>query len=417
MRYYTPTRLSENMRETPEGFLLCLDVPLTRTGAFVYGANETPLEADADGKITMWRNEEEVFSPDTIASFEGKPITIDHPEGFVGPDNWKELAVGVVQNVRRGSGADSDKLLGDLLITDAQAILLVKQGLREVSCGYEAEYTQVDAGEGQQSDIIGNHVALVERGRAGPTCAIHDNQEGKIKLMSKMSDLRAKLVKLVDEAMGGEDPKEKETKAGDAEGGVTPEQFAAVVARIDKIESILAGLKTGDEDPDATDPEKKGEGDPEKKTGDEGEGDISARLTAIEEVLKKLAAAESAETEGKVGDESNPEPKVISGDSAARAEILVPGKKFTSKGEALKAFADTKDGAAVLKTLTGDKAPDFKEGAETDRLLVAASEIVKAKRGAALAATKTIDSMNTIAAGDITPEMVNDKNAAFYGKK
>ena len=416
MRYYTPTRLSDNIRETPEGFLLCLDVPLTRTGAFVYGANETPLEADADGQITMWRSDEEVFSADTIASFEGKPITIDHPEGFVGPDNWKDLAVGIVQNVRRGSGGDSDKLLGDLLITDAQAILLVKNGLREVSCGYEAEYTQVAAGEGKQSDIIGNHVALVERGRAGPTCAIHDNEEGKVTLMKNLKDFKTKMVKLVDEAMGGEDPsKKEETKAGDAEGTVTPEQFAAVVERLDKLESIIANLKTGDEDP-----EKKGEGeDPENKTGDEGEGDIVSRLTAIEEVLKKLAAAESAETEGKVGDEGSvPDPKVISGDSAARAEILVPGKKLKSNAEVMNAFASTTEGAAVLKALTGDKAPaEFKDGAETDRLLVASSEIVKAKRGAALAATKTIDSMNTIAAGPMTPEMVNDKNAAFYGKK
>jgi len=176
MMYYITEQLSEHIGETPEGFLLCKDVPLTRTGVFEYTANEVPIEASLDGMVKIQRDDDEVFAQNTIASFEGKPVTINHPEGMVTPENWSELAHGVVQNVRRGDGEQSDLLLGDLLITTEKGIELVKSGLREVSCGYDAQYEQIEKGIGRQRDIIGNHIALVTKGRAGGRCAIQDGK-------------------------------------------------------------------------------------------------------------------------------------------------------------------------------------------------------------------------------------------------
>jgi hypothetical protein len=63
-----------------------------------------------------------------------------------------------------------------LLITTEKGIELVKAGLREVSCGYDAQYEQIEKGKGRQRDIIGNHVALVTKGRAGSRCTIQDNK-------------------------------------------------------------------------------------------------------------------------------------------------------------------------------------------------------------------------------------------------
>jgi len=176
MMYYITEQLSEHIGETPEGFLLCKDVPLTRTGVFEYTASEVPVEASLDGMVKIQRDDDEVFAQNTIASFEGKPVTINHPEGMVTPENWSELAHGIVQNVRRGQGEMSDLLLGDLLITTEKGIELVKAGLREVSCGYDAQYEQIEKGKGRQRDIIGNHVALVTKGRAGSRCTIQDNK-------------------------------------------------------------------------------------------------------------------------------------------------------------------------------------------------------------------------------------------------
>lgn len=70
----------------------------------------------------------------------------------------------------------SDLLLGDLLITTEKGIELVKSGLREVSCGYDAQYEQIEKGKGRQKEIIGNHIALVTKGRAGGRCAIQDGK-------------------------------------------------------------------------------------------------------------------------------------------------------------------------------------------------------------------------------------------------
>jgi uncharacterized protein len=176
MMYYITEQLSEHIGETPEGFLLCASVPLTRTGIFEYTASEVPVESGIDGMVKIQRDDDEVFAQNAIASFEGKPVTINHPEGMVTPENWNELTHGVVQNVRRGDGEQADLLLGDLLITTEKGIELVKAGLREVSCGYDAQYEQIEKGKGRQRDIIGNHVALVTKGRAGSRCTIQDNK-------------------------------------------------------------------------------------------------------------------------------------------------------------------------------------------------------------------------------------------------
>lgn len=144
----------------------------------MYGAGEVPVEAGRDGVVAISRDEDDVFSPTAMASFEGKPVTNDHPPlGMkVNPTNWRHLAIGDVNNVRRGDGAilDSNFLYADLIIKDADAIRDILDGKKEVSAGYDAEYEQLEPGRGRQHDIIGNHVALVDKGRCGPRCAIGD---------------------------------------------------------------------------------------------------------------------------------------------------------------------------------------------------------------------------------------------------
>ena len=172
-RWFAPERLSARQSMTPEGFLLCEAVPIARIGTLLYDESELvnedgPLiEGGAGGLVTIERNADEVFRVETIASFEGKPVTLAHPEDFVNPGNWRELSMGITQNVRRGDGVENDLMLADLLITDVQAIEDVRNGLRQVSCGYDAEYEQLAVGRGRQTNIVGNHVALVERGRCG----------------------------------------------------------------------------------------------------------------------------------------------------------------------------------------------------------------------------------------------------------
>ena len=162
--------------------MICTAVPIARTGEYEYNIAEgmSPgIEPGPDGTIISRREEDEVFAPAALASFEGKPVTLGHPPvDEVTPDDWRQYAVGHVTNVRRGEGDNADKVVADLVISDAAAIEAINGGLREVSCGYDVTVEQVEPGVERQTRIRGNHVALVDAGRAGPECAIKDSKGG-----------------------------------------------------------------------------------------------------------------------------------------------------------------------------------------------------------------------------------------------
>ena len=187
MHYYG-TRLSENIsRREPEGYLLCLNVPVARTGTQEYLPEELGLSPpchpersrgislpeNGSGLISVYRPESEVFSPETIASFEGMPVTNDHPPEGVDISNIRALQKGHAHNVRRGTGEESDLLLADLIITDPVLIDLILAGKREISCGYTYELCE-ENGQYIQRKIRGNHVAVVDAGRAGARVSIKD---------------------------------------------------------------------------------------------------------------------------------------------------------------------------------------------------------------------------------------------------
>lgn len=187
--FFTSSTLSEHRSLTPEGYLLIKDVPISRVGTFFYRPDECGIDAQS-GVVGLSRNEAALFDPETIASFNGKPVVLGHEAGFADPANWKDRAVGVVANCRRGENDQAGCLLADLLITDQAAIDLVQSGeLSEVSCGYDAETTQTGEGRGEQTGIIGNHVALVARARCGHQCRLGD---GDLSIGEKaMVNLRA----------------------------------------------------------------------------------------------------------------------------------------------------------------------------------------------------------------------------------
>ena len=175
---YFGTRLSENIsRREPEGYLICLNVPVARTGVQEYLPSELGLPEPDDRLIPVCRPEEEVFSPACVASFEGMPVTDDHPSAPDGvtAENSRYLIRGHAQHVRRGSGAESDLLLADLMITDPVLVEEILTGKREISCGYTYTLCEED-GKLIQREIRGNHVAVVDTGRAGPRVSIRDQE-------------------------------------------------------------------------------------------------------------------------------------------------------------------------------------------------------------------------------------------------
>ena len=174
-QFLTVEHLSPHMEKTSEGYLLCRDVPISRVGEFEYSGLEVGIPSKG-GRVLMTRTADELFRPETIQSFNAKPVVIGHAR-FADPENWKDITVGIVQNVRRGQGEHADELLADLLLTDKKGIELVESGqLREVSCGYDASPVDDGDGKGHQVGIVGNHVALVEKARCGRACKIRDSE-------------------------------------------------------------------------------------------------------------------------------------------------------------------------------------------------------------------------------------------------
>lgn len=163
-----------------DGFLLCRDVPVARTGIQLYGPGETPIEPVTGDVVRIERDEEEVFHPETLASLQGASVVNDHPVDGNGqrcdvtPDNWRDLAVGHVENPRRGEGVFSDFVVANLRIKDRNAIDLIRSGKRQVSAGYDADYEELGPNHGRQKNIRCNHLALVDNARCGPICAIGD---------------------------------------------------------------------------------------------------------------------------------------------------------------------------------------------------------------------------------------------------
>ena len=228
IQYYGYT-ISPNQIETGEGFLICRNVPISRTGDQEYLGWEIGIPGAGGGQIvTVHRPPEEVFSTAALASFEWKPVTNDHPPVLIGPDDVKTYEMGHAQNVRRGDGEWEEYTLADLHIHDRELIDAVQSGKREISCGYECEYVPNGDGTYTQRNIRGNHVAVVERGRSGKRAAILDSDKKKAKEPERKGNMNKKglFFKLFGQAVKDKSPEEIEQMAIDAAAALEAEKPA-----------------------------------------------------------------------------------------------------------------------------------------------------------------------------------------------
>lgn len=270
MRAFYGSRFSPHMTRTPEGFLICHSVPICRTGTQEYLPQEIGVEEDKP-IITALRTPAEVFKPAAIASFEGKPVTDEHPPVALDSSNYSAYTKGAVQNVRRGTGEDDDKLVCDIVIYDSTLISKVEAGKREISCGYDCKYIPNGDGTYHQADIIGNHVAIVDSGRAGHDVAIKDAKPKGGKRMAKKSILQRMFASFVKDAEPEEiqeaakavsDAENGPDKAPDAPDTGKDDDLQEVMDTIDalneRISNIAASRNEAPDDTEDADPDEEG---------------------------------------------------------------------------------------------------------------------------------------------------------------
>lgn len=177
IRFADSVELVKKPEKTSDGYLVA-SARVARSGIQIYtGAEMGRPDLDT---VAVFRPEEEVFNDATMRTFAYRPMTNDHPESDVTADNWKKLAIGQVGGeVAR----DGEYIRVPLVLMDAAAIADYENGKRELSAGYscDIEWTAgvTDTGERYdaiQRNIRNNHLALVDRGRAGSKARIGDKQ-------------------------------------------------------------------------------------------------------------------------------------------------------------------------------------------------------------------------------------------------
>lgn len=180
MKFLIREKLSPHKYKTPEGYLICQDAILARTGKQSYRKNELFADAeDGDTEIDVDRPYDEVFAPETLASFENKPVTVEHPDEDVNSENYKSYSVGFARDIRQAKTEDGeDVIIGNLVIQDADTIEEILNGEHcELSCGYDCDIKD-DKNGYRQTHIRGNHIALCEKGRAGIAKIVDSVKDG-----------------------------------------------------------------------------------------------------------------------------------------------------------------------------------------------------------------------------------------------
>ncbi len=164
-------------KRTSDGYLTTV-ARAVRTGVQLYTGSEVGRPDLA--VVNVYRPASEVHSADSLQSFSHAPVTNNHPTVAVTADNWRDFAVGEVSTAAR---VDDDGWVSlPLVLKDGAAIAAVESGKRELSAGYSCELVWGDgvapdgtAYQATQTNIRINHLAVVDKARAGDKARIGDN--------------------------------------------------------------------------------------------------------------------------------------------------------------------------------------------------------------------------------------------------
>jgi hypothetical protein len=180
-------------KRMPDGRLR-VDGLITRSGVFKY--------FNADGSTRLeYRPPDEVFAETALSSFSQVPVTNDHPPHALDASTAKKFTVGMTsENIRK----DGDHVAATLMIFDAETIAAMESGKVELSCGYEVDVVcepgvspNGERYDAIQRNIRGNHVAIVDVGRAGPEARVRMDSAGTLidsERRSNMDELQKRLI-------------------------------------------------------------------------------------------------------------------------------------------------------------------------------------------------------------------------------
>lgn len=163
---------------TAQGYLNA-NALATRVGVFTYYLGDGTIRREL-------RHPDDVYNPDSMRTLQSVAVTNDHPEMPLDSENTKKFAVGFT-----GESVDrNEPYLGvRVTITDKATIDQVLSGEKEqLSCGYYCDLIaekgnfQGEEYDARQKNIIYNHLAVVQEGRAGPNVRVKlDSKDGMMR--------------------------------------------------------------------------------------------------------------------------------------------------------------------------------------------------------------------------------------------
>lgn len=296
---------------TPAGFLRAEGHP-TKAGIFVY--------RNPDGTTRReLRPPDEVFKQDSLNSLQLAPVTDDHPPGNLTAENAQEYMRGAVgETVRR----DGDLVAAPMMVTDRKLRDKMMAGKTALSCGYTCD-VDFTAGEwnGQRYDAVQkniryNHLAVVERGRAGADARV------------RMDSADAGMVS--DPSPGAVAPPTQEHRKMSTKtfrhDGVTYEGSEQVVELFAKLEKNRADAVT---DRDAAITEKKS-----------ATSALQAKLDSATEQIAQLKA------------DAAKAPEKLRAEIRARMELEASARKYLGKAVKLDGLTDREVRVQLLKKLS-----------------------------------------------------------------
>lgn len=248
---------SESKREMDiNGWYEIKENPLSKVGVFPYLGRTIHESLDPEKIYNVYRPADELANEETLKSFRLLPWIDDHVmlgsgEGLTPAE--KKGVQGVIGEEIQFNG---EYLLGNIKVFSEKLMNLIKSGKKELSIGYRCLYDLTPGVyNGQpydaiQREIRGNHVALVDEGRAGPDVAVLD---------SKNSDFRITLDAKEFQKMA--DNLELEKKGMDEE--VTLEALHSMVKELQECMKEMMGSNkaAADVEPEKEIKEKKAEDD------------------------------------------------------------------------------------------------------------------------------------------------------------
>lgn len=263
---------------------------LTRTGIFKY-----TLEDGSERREL--RRPEDVFDPESLASYEGKPIIITHDAQVIDKDNAHRERVGTILTPGQ---QDGETVRAKIVIDDPDAVKA--SGLRELSVGYYQDLI-MEPGEwnGEPYDAIQthirvNHLALVAVARAGDDARLNMDSQDSNGGMTPM-DENEKMNNPTQDDDATVDTTKPTTDDGEGAGSppVTPGlDPVGVQAAIKAYLTATTGGATADDENNPA-----AGGDPTKPTEDDGE-DNPTKPDALAEITARRDAMEDGQAKADI---------------------------------------------------------------------------------------------------------------------